>query len=467
MCRRNPPSKISNRLAKQLSIALLTLTFIAPTVLSTAFAAEATMQLEKTLGSQALIDAQTLIRKGDFNAAYLLLEPLEAERAGEVDYDYLLGIAAVESDRLTRGAFALERVLATDPSHKDARAEMAKAHFLLGETEASKTEFNNVLQENPDEITKKAIEKLLTDIQKAEGTTTTYAAYLDFGLGWDSNVSSVPNITSIAVPIFGGTFQLGNTALAKSDNFANLAAGISFRHPFTKQLSVFGGVGGTNHLNGSETAFNNSALDFNAGLQYVQDKNNLTFALQDNHFDLDTEGFRHAYGGSAQWLYNINAYNQGGFYTQFTRLNYTANSSRNSDRTIVGINAGHAFQGDSKPVIFASYYGGRDVARNVDINAISQDVLGLRLGGQLNFNEQWQLFSTFSYELRENDRKDPAFLKIRQDNQYDAALGMRYSPARDWTIKPQISYTKNDSNIELNSYDRSIVSINVRKDFSW
>jgi outer membrane protein len=469
MYRRSQLSKNTNSLAKQLSIALLSLAFIAPTVFTTAFAAE-TMQVEKALGSQILSDAQALIRKGDFNAAYLLLEPLETERAGEVEYDYLLGVAAVESDHLTRGAFALERVLATDPSHKDARAEMAKAHYLLGETEASKTEFNNVLQQNPDEKTKKNIESLLTAIQKAEGTTTTYAAYLDFGLGWDSNVSSVPNITSIAVPIFGGTLQLGNTALAKSDNFANLAAGISFRHPFTKQFSVFGGVGGTNHLNGSETAFDNSTLDFNAGLQYVQDKNNLTFALQDNHFDLDSEGFRHAYGGSAQWLYNINAYNQAGVYAQYTRLNYTGNSSRNSDRAIVGINAAHAFQGDSKPVIFASYYGGRDVARHSDENSLSplsQDILGIRAGGQLNFNDKWQLFSTFSYELRENDRKNIIFSKIRKDNQYDAALGLRYSPARDWTIKPQISYSKNDSNIELNSYDRSIVSINVRKDFSW
>lgn len=463
---RYQPSKRTKSLAKRFSMALLTFAFIAPAVFTAAFAAE-TIRLEQTLGSQALVDAQTLIRKGDFNAAYLLLEPLEAERAGEVDYDYLLGVAAVESNRLTRGAFALERVLATDPSHKDARAEMAKAHYLLGETEASKAEFNNVLQQNPDEKTKKTIESLLTAIQKAEGTTTTYAAYLDFGLGWDSNVSSVPNITSIAVPIFGGTLQLGNTALAKSDNFANLAAGISFRHPFTKQFSVFGGVGGTNHLNGSETAFDNSTLDFNAGLQYVQDKNNLTFALQDNHFDLDSEGFRHAYGGSAQWLYNINAYNQAGVYAQYTRLNYTANSSRNSDRTIVGINAAHAFQSNAKPVIFASYYGGRDVARDSSLDFLSQDILGVRAGGQFEINEKWQLFCTFSYELRENDRRDPAFLKIRQDNQYDATLGLRYSPARDWTIKPQISYTKNDSNIALNSYDRSIVSINVRKDFSW
>ena len=69
-------------------------------------------------------EANKLIGKRDFTAAYLLLEPLESERAGDIDYDYLLGVAAVESGNITRGAFALERVLALDPAHQDARAEI-------------------------------------------------------------------------------------------------------------------------------------------------------------------------------------------------------------------------------------------------------------------------------------------------------------------------------------------------------
>lgn len=114
------------------------------------FAAESTMQLDKILSSQTLTDAEALIRKGDFQAAYQLLEPLEADRAGDVEYDYLFGVAAVESNNLTRGAFALERVLAINPNHQDARAEMAKAHYLLGEKDTAKAEFNNVLAQNPD-----------------------------------------------------------------------------------------------------------------------------------------------------------------------------------------------------------------------------------------------------------------------------------------------------------------------------
>lgn len=461
-------SKPEQHLAKQLSVCMLRILLAAPILTTTAFAADGTVQFDKTLTSQALIDADALVRKSDFKAAYQMLEPLESENAGELEYDYLFGIAAVESNNLSRGIFALERVLAVAPNHKDARTEIAKAHFLLGEIEASKVEFNNVLQENPDEKTKVAVEKLLAAIEKVQGNGTTFSAYLEAGLGRDSNVSSAPNLQSIGVPAFGGlVVQLDKNASEQSDNFMSVAAGISFRQPLTKQLSAFGGLGVNGRVNADQTAFNNSALDLNLGLQYAQNQHYFSVALQDNHFYLDSERFRHAYGGSAQWLYNFDAFNQAGFYTQLSRLDYAGNSITNADRKIIGINAAHGFQSEFKPVVYGSLYGGREDARNSQVDFLSQDVFGLRVGGQLTLNDKWQLNSSLSVEQRDNDENQPFFLKKRQDSQYDASLGLNYIPAKNWSIKSQISYTQNDSNIDLYSYDRTLVSVNVRKDFSW
>jgi tetratricopeptide (TPR) repeat protein len=430
--------------------------------------AEATANSQEVIQDSTVIQADGLVRKGDFDAAYQLLEPLEPKYAGDVNYDYLLGIAAVESKNVTRGAFALERVLAQDPNHKNARAEMAKAHFLLGETDASKAEFDHVLRQNPDAETRAAVEKLLTAMDKNEGVTTTFGAYLDAGLGWDSNVSSAPGIGSIGVPAFGGiNIQLGNVAKEKSDSFMNLAAGISVRHPVTDEFSVFGNASVIGRFNSTETDFSNNVYDFNAGYQYARNKNSFTLAVQNNYFDLDNSSFRHAFGGTAQWLYNFDAFNQAGLYGQFSRLKYTDNHIRDADRSIIGVNVGHVFQTDFSPIIFASIYGGREDARDSSVEFLDQDVLGIRAGGQLNFSPVLQLNATASYERRDNDENDPFFLTKRKDDQYDVLVGLRYLPAPSWSIKPQFSYTKNDSNIDLNGFDRKVISVNVRKDFSW
>lgn len=358
-------------------------------------------------------------------------------------------------------------MLALDPANKDARAEMAKAHFILGEIDASKAEFNNVLMQNPDAQTKKTIDKLLNAIDKIEGTTTTFGAYLEAGLGYDSNVSSAPGLNTVAVPVFGGALlDLGNGGKELSDNFSNLAGGVSFRHPFNLHLSAFGsaGINGKNNLS---EKFDTRTYDVNAGLQYRYAQSSYTFALQKNNFYLDGNQFRRANGATLQWLHTIDSRNQAGLYMQYSRLDFVDNKTRNADRTIVGLNAGHVFAGNWNPVIFGSIYGGKEDARDSQFGFLDQDVSGIRAGGQLSFNPKWQFFGSLAAEFRYNDETDPIFLKKLKDKQYDASFGINFMPARDWVIKPQFSYSKNESNINLNSFDRTIFSVNVRKDFSW
>ena len=416
-----------------------------------------------------LAEAEKLIRSGDYKAAYQLLEPLESSHAGEVNYDYLLGVSAVESGNVSRGVFALERVLAISPEHKDARAEMAKAHYMLGERDASKEEFNNVLQQNPDEATQAAIRKLLTEIQKIEGTTTSFGAFLEFGLGLDSSVNSATSINSGSVPALGGLLiPLDQSAQKRSDSFLQFAGGLSFRHPISHEVALFASASSSNRVNNSEFEFDTASIDFNLGVEIRPNQDNqLMLTLQDSHFDLDGEDFRHAYGATAQWLHTLDPRNQVGLFAQYSGLQYDDNEIRNADRTIAGVNAGHAFQSSFAPVVFASLYGGREDARRGDFDFLSQDIAGLRLGGQMRLAVRWQGYTTMGYELRDYDDHDPAFLVSRKDHQYDATLGVKFIPIRDWAIRSQISHIKNDSNIRLNDFERTTFSVVVRKDFSW
>ena len=44
--------------------------------------------------ADALVSAKSLIAAGKYSEAYDLLEPLESERSGDVDFDYHFGVAA-------------------------------------------------------------------------------------------------------------------------------------------------------------------------------------------------------------------------------------------------------------------------------------------------------------------------------------------------------------------------------------
>ena len=214
-------------------------------------------------------------------------------------------------------------------------------------------------------------------------------------------------------------------------------------------------------------AFDTQSLDINAGMQYRMNQHSFSLGLQDNHFALDNEKFRHAYGATGQWQYNVDTRNQAGFYTQFSRLKYPNNSFRDADRVVIGANVAHVFDGEWTPVSYISLYGGRENAKNKDADFLDQTIAGMRVGGQLNVSNALQFDALMSVEKRYHDESDTVFLIKREDKQYDAIVGLSFIPARDWTVRPQLSYTNNSSNIDLNDYDRTIFYVNVRKDFRW
>jgi len=81
--------------------------------------------------------------------AWTLLAPLEAELAGNIDYDYLLGVAALDTGRATESTFIFQRILAQDPLFAGARMELARAWFELEQYTIADKEFQLLEETDP------------------------------------------------------------------------------------------------------------------------------------------------------------------------------------------------------------------------------------------------------------------------------------------------------------------------------
>ncbi len=60
--------------------------------------------------------------------------------------------------------------------------------------------------------------------------------------------------------------------------------GVNFTHPFSKRLSLFGGLAYQNKTNNDESDFSTYYYDFNLGLSYRFDRDTYTLAGQFNSF---------------------------------------------------------------------------------------------------------------------------------------------------------------------------------------
>lgn len=426
------------------------------------------MQGAAIADEDVLRQAKMLVENGKAAQAYALLEPLEDQRAGDPEFDYMLGLAALESGQAGRAVFALERVLAVNPKHSPARADIARAYYLLGERQTAKQEFQNVLGENPPDQVAQAINQYLAAIDRTMADRTRFAAFLEYAFGYDSNVNNITSSERVAIPYFGGlVFTLDPSSTKKRDFFNNIGAGINFRHPLSSNISIFGGVTGSKRMNTDEDQFNTQTIDLNLGMSFKHNHDVFTIALQDNEFELDSERYRHAYGITGQWQHLLDNSNQLSAFAQATRLDYKTQPVRDADRYVAGASYGHAFSGSYLPIIYLSGYVGKEDERANAEPWLGHWLAGVRLGGQLKFNAKTRMFGSVAYEYRDYGGREPLWLVSRNDKQFDLAAGLEYTPSSFWSITPRVGYTHNSSNVVIDDYDRFTLSVSLRRDFNW
>jgi tetratricopeptide (TPR) repeat protein len=420
---------------------------------------------------ELLISAKQQLDNGNPQAAYNLLIPLQSERAGDPEYDFLLGSAALGIGKNTEAVFALERVLAVRPDATVARALIARAYFNLKETETAKREFENVRKQEVPEDVALTIDRFLDAIRRVEETqAVAIRGYIEVGGGYDSNVNSATAEGQIAVPSLGGAIiTLTGSSKEQADSYITFGGGVGIRAPVSSRFSVFGGIAYSNKSNIDKNDFSTYSWDLNAGLSYKRDRDTVTLATQLNAFFVNDpvlypNAYRETLGATLQWQHDFNARNQVSAYAQYAQLTYPDQEPRDADRYVGGFGYAHAFA-QNQFVAYAGVYGGAEQAKNGSFPQFGHDLYGARIGAQQFLNEKFSIFVNTSAERRQYGGPDPSFLVDREDDQYSASGGIHFTPRKNLRLTLQGAYTDNRSNIPIYEFDRVLVSLILRTDF--
>jgi tetratricopeptide (TPR) repeat protein len=416
---------------------------------------------------KVLRDAEALLNAGKPAEAYKLLEPRDFEYSGNVRFDYALGISALDSGMPDKATLALERVLSVNPNFAGARLDMARAYFQLGDFPRAKTEFEALVKQEPPEAARITILKYLDAIAVVEqAKKTRYSGYAEGSFGRDSNVNNSTSQSQIAVPAFGNLiFTLSPTSQKTPDNYYTTAAGGEVSHSLSDTWGMYGALDLRRRGNQNQTAFDSVSVDTRAGVSLTSGDDIFrvggTFGLYEQAHVKN----RNAYGLTSDWRHAINPSNQLSIFAQYGRNRFADSIMQinDFDQSVAGAGLLHILQ-DGKTVLFGSlnWAGERAVNDRADGNKFGY---GLRVGGQTSVHESSELFANAGYQIGRYDKENLAFLANRDDKQYDVSLGGNWHLDALWTVRPQIGYTKNISNIPIYSFDRLDASIIVRRDF--
>jgi outer membrane protein len=422
--------------------------------------------LSQALDNPVLGKAEALVRAGKAGEAWQLLAPLEGQYAGQPDFDYLLGIAALESARPNRATFILERVITVNPGHLAARLEMARAYVALGDFERAEREFNLILKASPPAETRSLIQSYLARMRDpAQVQGRGFSGYAEVALGHDTNVAAAAAQTSVFIPGLNTEFVPDPAFQRRPDAFSALGAGLEYAHPLRADLAVVGGADFRQRWHADIVAFDSRVVDLHASLIHrLDERDRMHYTVRRNHYELDHSRYQNILSMAAQWTRGFSPRTSFSLSAQGYRIRYLSDDARSSSSNVVAAagSATHVLQESSRTVVAGGLYAGHDnaVAGRADGD---RRMLGLSLGAQR------QLFSGVHgyvrYAVLESDyaTRNRDFGETRRDRQHDGAVGLVWEITDGWSLRPQITRTRNLSNLPLNEYSRTETSIALRR----
>ena len=170
-------------------------------------------------------------------------------------------------------------------------------------------------------------------------------------------------------------------------------------------------------------------------------------------------------GINLQWLHTTSERTQYSLFTSFAVQRFPDQNVRNVDQFTGGVGIVHALAREGDPIVYASLSGGTDEEQRDSRPDIGRTFLNLRVGGQYTLSEKMTLQGSASYQYSNYGGDDPLFLIDRSDDFFLLRAGLVYNLIKGWTVRPEIQYSSNNSNIVINDFDRWQTFVIVRNQF--
>jgi outer membrane protein len=429
-----------------------------------------------------LMEATQLLAAGNPKQAYMLLVAQQDKLAGNTEFDYLLGVAALDSSRYSESIIAFERVLASMPMHAGALMDLGRAYFSSGALDLAESTFKQLQVSNPPEAAKAAIEKYLKAIaERREGPKRTVTAWGEVSLGYDSNITGVPNDFTRAVQSafnIPGVEPTGNSVKRKAPYLAAIL-GADLLQPFGGNWTGHFGGEVRGRVYRDQADFNSTVAEARGGLGWSFGRQGLRLGASYNRFDQDGQApgdpkptnERNTTQLNADYRYTLADQEEVSFGLTGTRVRFPKNDIEDFDGA--GVNAGWSrqFAGRGKPILQLTGYFSDDKAERKLADGVSDKskrVGGLRSVYQYSLSDSLALFASAGYGERRDRSKFARATEVEfgRDKLTDLTLGVSWKFQPRCAMRAQWFASNNDSNIAIYDYTRNEFSSNIRCDFN-
>lgn len=412
-------------------------------------------------------EAAKLIESGKAEAAYQLLDGHLGPDA-DAEFDYLYGIAALDAGRAGVAVFAFERVLAAKPDHVYARAELGRALLQLGEYEDAVAQFRRVRELGaPVEVTQR-LDAYEAELRESAGPGYQFTGYLAAMFGYDSNYNSATGDGSVTIPAFGDIVFTLDQLFQEDDSLtAGARGGMFFAAPFSERSTFVASL----ELEGADYP------DADVGFFYVNLRGNIGVSHQvdaNDSFTVAATGFStwvtdlnylKSLGVLAAWRHQFDERDTMSAFLRVSDLNYDeVIEFRDVRQYLSGVTLTR--EEGKRWSLGIGVFGGAEIEVEDSRPDVGRELYGARAFGSYALGDKLVASASVSGQFSDYRGEDGLFLRTRDDEQFIARAALAYTFAPKWTLRPEVRYTNNSSNIPTSDYERVETLVYLRRDFN-
>ena len=407
-----------------------------------------------------------LVSENLFTQAYALSLELLDEYEGDPEFDFLYGLAALETGHPNEAVFAFERIAILFPRQQRVKLELARAFYQSNNLAVAKQLFNEVLAEQPPANVQANIREFLNSIDSRESMLeSSINWYVNTGYGRDTNINSATELGIINTPI--GDVELSPNGLSIEDNFSDLGGGFSYIKPLSKTSSVTLNGSYLKHNNLDSSDFDLDVLTANVNYAHVINNIRLAYGGRAQKVRLDSTAFQ----DNASLTANLQR-SPGNGWTQsltaaYTAIRYDDGINANADLRDVNQLLFSGVLGKSVGNFFHSismYYGDETERSNPGRNN-AQEFYGVALAEQVQLFPGHMPYLRISIHKSDYKSEAPVFNIRRKDETFSGSLGWIWTVTSRINITTDVTYIDNKSNIDLFAYDRVKYQAGLRYQF--
>lgn len=409
-------------------------------------------------------EIRALLERGDARAAYELARQAP-QRLGEPEFDFAFGVAAVNAGKAAEGVLALERYLLLHPDHEGARVELARGYFVLGDDARAREEFELALRRNPPPGVARVIEEHLAALDERQSRRhPSLTAFVEAGLGYDSNPRAGVDNPNIVLPVLGEV-TVPEGGVRAGDRTRQYGGGLRATLPISTRVAVFAAGQADLVRYRRQTDFDQSLYAGSVGLAGRWYENAWRAGASRGYQKLADRPYRHASGVFADWSRPLGGGDAISAGVQLGKLEYSgANAVRDSDFWLGVIGWRRAWAAPARPVLDLAINAGRESNLN-DRRDLSRDLAGARMAFSVAPAARWSIAAALAYQHSRYREPDAILQTVRVDRYLSAELSLAWQVTRDLAVRAELTEAKNESNLALYEYSRRTHMLRGRYEF--